>query len=84
MAAPLTPEACAALEAKIADLKARYEDIISGQNARTLVDQNGERVEFSAANLPRLLNYINSLEKQYSEGCLLKKMVVSRPILPFF
>lgn len=43
-------------------LRAQYMKLISGQMARVIVDQNGERVEFTAANQAALLRYLRSLE----------------------
>lgn len=42
---------------------------MTGQQPRVIVDQNGERVEFSAINLPRLRAYIGDLESQLA-ACL--------------
>jgi predicted TPR repeat methyltransferase len=42
--------------------KDAYDKLMTGKMARVVVDQNGERVEFVAANAQRLLAYIQSLE----------------------
>lgn len=39
-----------------------YHALMTGTSARVLVDQNGERVEFTAANKTALYNYISQLE----------------------
>lgn len=52
------------LAEQLADAKAQYHDLQTGQKVRVLVDQNGERVEFTAANAGRLASYITSLERQ--------------------
>jgi len=36
----------------------------TGRSARVIVDQNGERVEFSAINISGLRSYINTLTSQ--------------------
>jgi hypothetical protein len=60
----LTPEARAALTLQLADARSAYHSLMTGQQARVIVDQNGERVEFMAANRGNLYNYILSLEAQ--------------------
>lgn len=39
-----------------------YHDLMTGRLARVVVDSNGERVEFTAANATRLQAYIQQLE----------------------
>jgi hypothetical protein len=46
----------------LAQAKAAYHDLMIGQSARVVVDQNGERVEYTAANAARLAAYIQYLE----------------------
>lgn len=43
-----------------------YHALLTGKSPRVIVDQNGERVEFTAANKGALAQYIQSLEKQLS------------------
>lgn len=43
---------------QLAQMEQDYRDIISGNKARVIVDQNGERVEFTSANIARLYQYI--------------------------
>lgn len=50
------------VQALLTSARTAYSDIISGRAVREIVDQNGERVAYSAANLPRLLSYIQQLE----------------------
>jgi len=50
------------LAEQLADAKAQYHLLVTGQQARVYVDQNGERVEFSAANRGELAKYIQRLE----------------------
>lgn len=40
-----------------------YHALMTGKSPRVIVDQNGERVEFTAANATRLYNYIKQLEQ---------------------
>jgi hypothetical protein len=48
----------------LADAKAAYHKLQTGTMPRVVVDQNGERVEFTAANKANLYGYIQQLEAQ--------------------
>ncbi len=48
----------------IADAKEAYHRLLTGAAAASFTDQNGERVEYQAANAPRLAAYITTLESQ--------------------
>lgn len=52
------------LDDKIAEAEAAYHSLVTGSMARVVVDQNGERVEFTPANAVRLYQYINDLKSQ--------------------
>ena len=41
-----------------------YHRLMLGLSPRVVVDQNGERIEYTAANAPRLAQYIASLKQQ--------------------
>lgn len=58
-----------------------YHNLISGQQPRVVVDQNGERVEFVAANQSKLYAYIQSLQAEL--GCAPVAMM-SQPAQFFF
>lgn len=47
---------------RLAQAEAAYHELRLGQSARTFVDQNGERVEFSVANADRLRAYVMELK----------------------
>lgn len=49
------------LSEKIADAEMKYHEVATGQSPRVVVDQNGERVEYTPANMTRLFNYLQSL-----------------------
>jgi membrane protease subunit (stomatin/prohibitin family) len=51
-------------EEKLAEAKAQYHALVTGTLARVIVDKNGERVEFTAANRQGLQNYIAELSKE--------------------
>ncbi len=42
--------------------RAAYKKLITGGSVRVFVDQNGERVEYSAANLQALKDWIRDLD----------------------
>lgn len=48
----------------LAEARTAYHALVTGTSARVLLDQNGERVEFTAANRQALYNYIMELERQ--------------------
>ena len=50
------------------DARAKYHALVTGTSARVVVDQNGERVEFTAAKRQDLYNYITELEAALSAG----------------
>lgn len=58
-----------ATQALLNDARAKYHALVTGTAARVVVDQNGERVEFAAANRNSLYNYIQQLEGQLATTC---------------
>ena len=58
----LTTEERAAMLVDLADAKAALKEILMGNKAKVVVDQNGERVEFAAANVDRLRAWITEME----------------------
>lgn len=61
MAAITTQEA-------LQDAKLQYHLLMTGQKANVVVDQNGEKVSYTAATASGLLSYIRSLENQLASG----------------
>lgn len=49
---------------QLAEAQAAYHELVMGRAARVVVDQNGERVEFVAANRQALYLYVQSLQAQ--------------------
>lgn len=49
---------------KITEAEDAYHDLMTGRAARIVIDQNGERVEFVAANRSALYTYIQQLKAQ--------------------
>ena len=56
------------LKEQLADAQKQYHLLVTGQAARVYVDQNGERVEYVAANSSRLQQYIARLEGKIAEA----------------
>jgi len=52
------------LAQKLADAQAAYHELLVGRSARVVVDQNGERVEYTTANRSALAQYIARLEAE--------------------
>jgi hypothetical protein len=48
---------------RLADAETSYHNLLTGKSARVVVDQNSERVEFTAANATKLYSYIISLKE---------------------
>lgn len=54
------------LQEQLDDAKRAFHELLTGSLARVVVDQNGERVEFTNANRGALAQYIQQLEAQIS------------------
>jgi hypothetical protein len=76
--APLTAEEIAVIRGRIVKLEAQYDKIISGTSVVEFVDQNGEKVRYSAANAANLLAHINRL-KAMIDPCFANRYK-SRPV----
>lgn len=50
------------LKQQLAEAETAYHLLMTGKQARVVVDQNGERVEFTASNAARLQRYIEMLK----------------------
>lgn len=70
----LTPIEVATIRARLADAEIQYHALNTGRMAKVFVDQNGERVEYAAANRMGLLAYINDLKRQLGMGAPLGPM----------
>jgi|CryGeyDrversion2_3_1046612.scaffolds.fasta_scaffold00260_3 hypothetical protein len=51
---------------KLVEAETALHELLTGTSARVVVDQNGERVEYTAANAPRLRAYIEELKRTLS------------------
>lgn len=61
MTQPLSDAQKAVIAANLADANKQYHALLTGTMARVIVDQNGERVEFTAAKASDLYAYIQQL-----------------------
>lgn len=76
---------CDKLQALLDDALNSLHRLRTGQSPRVIVDQNGERVEFTAANQQGLITYINQLQatmarKGCGNGSCPAPSMVSRPL----
>lgn len=58
-----------ATQTLLEDARKQYHALVTGTSPRVVVDQNGERVEFTAANRQALYNYISELELKLGTPC---------------
>jgi hypothetical protein len=75
---PLTPEERVAFKARINKLEVQYDDIMSGKAVKRFVDQNGETVEYTAANASNLRAYIDKLKADLD--CVFARRYRPRPM----
>lgn len=62
---------CDQLKSMMADALDALHSLRTGRQVRVVVDQNGDRVEFTAANQAGLITYINQLQSALqSKGCV--------------
>ena len=62
----MTPEERSVITTQLAEAKAAMHELMLGNKPRVVVDQNGERVEYTQANKRDLQSYITRLETQLS------------------
>lgn len=74
----LTTEERALLTTRLTEAEAAYHSVMMGGAVRVFVDQNGERIEYTAANASRLLSYITTLKHQ------LGKLNIAGPMRAWF
>lgn len=69
-----------ATAAQLDEARTAYHQLMTGTKARVVVDQNGERVEFTATTAGKLAQYIESLEIALGE----KSRSANFPMKVFF
>jgi len=52
------------LQARLTEAENALHEVMMGKSVRTIVDQSGERIEFSPTNTSRLSAYIEGLKRQ--------------------
>lgn len=72
----------AQLQAWLTEAQTAYHNVMIGGGVTVVVDQNGERVEYSRANAAGLAKYIASLQAQINS--LLGVAVSGGPLRPLF
>lgn len=71
---------CTAIKTKLDEAQAAYDRLVSGQSIRVIVDSDGSRIEYNAANRQALYAYIQDLTAQYAT-CLGQPVAVAlKPI----
>ena len=68
------------LQQKLDEAEAAYHALLTGTQPKVVVDQNGERVEYTSANATRLYLYIQQLKAQITPSTA----AVNRPLNVFF
>lgn len=68
-----------ATQAILQEARDAYHNLVMGRAPRVVVDQNGERVEFTAANRQSLYNYILELEKQLAPTAQVDELAKYHP-----
>lgn len=58
---PKTPAERVAMQARLTRLEQHYDDLTSGRAVKRFEDQNGEKIEYTTANLTKLETLINEL-----------------------
>lgn len=66
------------IEEQLAAARTAYFNLMTGKAVKVVMDQNGERVEYVAANADRLKAYIAALESQVAGA------TSRRPLIPVF
>ena len=72
----------AQLQTWLTEAQNAYHTVMLGGGVTVVVDQNGERIEYSRANATSLAKYIASLQAQINS--LLGVAVTGGPLRPFF
>lgn len=74
----LTEQQRADYTVKLNDALTAYHQLMTGQQVRVILDQNGERVEFTASSRSNLYSYIISLQSILG----VPRMTVASPARP--
>lgn len=58
------------LQERLAEAEGAYHNLMTGQLARVIIDQNNEQVQYTAANAATLFAYIQSLKSEIAACAL--------------
>lgn len=64
----MSPEERALVTTQLTEAKAALHSLVLGTSPRVVVDQNGERVEYTQASKRELQSYISRLEARLAGG----------------
>lgn len=73
-------QAVETLQARITEAESAYHRLMSGKAMRVVVDQNGERMEFTSVSAAQLYGYIVRLKAELAALTGGPPPVVSRPL----
>jgi hypothetical protein len=71
---------CAAIKTQLDAAQAAYNRLVTGAAARVVMDTDGSRIEYTAANRSSLYAYILTLTAQYNVCIHAPRLVASRPV----
>jgi hypothetical protein len=71
---------CTAIKTQLDAANAAYSRLVTGGAARVVVDTDGSRIEYTAANRGSLYAYILTLQSQYNHCIGVHHRVGSRPV----
>lgn len=71
---------CALIKTKLDAALAALDRLTLGGAVRVIVDSDGSRIEYSTANRPSLVAYVQLLQAQYDACVTGNRAVVTRPI----
>jgi hypothetical protein len=74
MTTTLSPAERAIWEARLVEAEKAYHELQIGGGVKTLVDQNGERIEFNTGSILRLSGYIAMIRNLLGIGAALGPM----------
>lgn len=55
---------------RLVEAEDAFHNLVTGTSARVVVDQNGERIEYTAANTGKLRQYIEELKREIGGSTL--------------
>lgn len=71
---------CAAIKTKLDEALAAYHRLATGESVRVIVDTDGSRLEYNAANRSALYAYIQKLQTDYNACIGQPAPIATRPL----